>query len=74
VIEAGNPADRERLLPMLERHVAVWGAAPRQLAADGGYASRETLAQPIPFGAHDAFVWTMRRGDVPPEQLLNGGQ
>ena len=45
VIEAGNPADRERLLPMLERHIAVWGAAPRQAAADGGYASRENLAR-----------------------------
>jgi IS5 family transposase len=53
VIEAGNPADRERLLPMLERHVAVWGAAPRQAAADGGYASRENLAQAKAFGVRD---------------------
>jgi IS5 family transposase len=53
VIEAGNPADRERLLPMLERHVAIWGAAPRQAAADGGYASRENLAQAKAFGVRD---------------------
>jgi IS5 family transposase len=53
VIEAGNPADRERLVPMLERHVAVWGAAPRQLAADGGYASRENLAQAKARGVRD---------------------
>ena len=53
VIEAGNPADRERLLPMLERHIAVWGAAPRQAAADGGYASRENLAQAKAFGVRD---------------------
>lgn len=53
VIESGNPADRERLLPMLERHVAVWGAAPRQLAADGGYASRENLAQAKARGVRD---------------------
>jgi transposase, IS5 family len=53
VIEAGNPADRERLLPMLERHVAVWGAAPRQVAADGGYASRENLAQAKARGVQD---------------------
>jgi IS5 family transposase len=52
VIE-GNPADRERLLPMLERHVAVWGAAPRQVAADGGYASRENLAQAKARGVRD---------------------
>src|SRR6185436_17672064 len=44
VIEAGNPADKERLLPMLERHIAVWGAAPRQAAADGGFATRNNLA------------------------------
>jgi transposase, IS5 family len=53
VIEAGNPADRERLLPMLERHVAVWGAAPRQVAADGGYASRDNLAQAKARGVRD---------------------
>jgi IS5 family transposase len=53
VIEAGNPADRERLLPMLERHVAVWGAAPRQAAADGGFASRENLAQAKARGVRD---------------------
>ena len=53
VVEAGNPADRERLLPMLERHIAVWGRAPRQAAADGGYASRENLAQAKARGVRD---------------------
>ena len=53
VIEAGNPADGERLLPMLERHIAVWGAAPRQAAADGGYASRDNLAQAKARGVRD---------------------
>jgi IS5 family transposase len=53
IVEAGNPADRERLLPMLERHVAIWGAAPRQAAADGGYASRENLAQAKACGVRD---------------------
>ena len=48
VIEAGNPADSERLLPMLERHIAFYGAAPRQAAADGGFASRANLAGPRP--------------------------
>jgi transposase, IS5 family len=45
VIEAGNPADSERFLPMLKRHIAFYGDAPRQAAADGGYASRHNLAQ-----------------------------
>jgi IS5 family transposase len=43
VIEAGNPADAERFLPMLDRHIARAGAPPRQTAADGAYASRANL-------------------------------
>lgn len=43
VIEAGNPADSDRFLPMLERHIEQYGEAPRQLAADGGYASLDNL-------------------------------
>jgi IS5 family transposase len=39
VIEDGNPADAERFLPMVERHIERYGYAPRQVAADGGYAS-----------------------------------
>jgi Transposase DDE domain len=40
VIETGNPADAERFLPMLDRHIARCGGPPRQIAADGGYAIR----------------------------------
>ena len=36
VVEAGNPADAERFLPMLERHIARCGVPPRQVAAEGG--------------------------------------
>ena len=43
VIEAGNPADTERFLPMLDRHIKLYGKPPRQMAADGGYASIENL-------------------------------
>jgi IS5 family transposase len=43
VVENGNPADAERFLPMLDRHIARAGAPPRQTAADGGYASRANL-------------------------------
>lgn len=53
VIEAGNPADSERFLPMLERHVAFYGVAPRQAATDGGYATRENLRQAKQMGASD---------------------
>jgi len=53
VVEAGNPADRERLLPMLKRHIAFYGQAPRQAAADGGYASRDNLSQAKAQGVRD---------------------
>ena len=45
VIEQGNPADSERFLPMLDRHIAQYGKPPRQMAADGGYASKENLRE-----------------------------
>jgi IS5 family transposase len=53
VIEAGNPADSERLLPMLERHIGIWGEVPRQAAADGGYASRANLSGAKAWGVRD---------------------
>ena len=53
VIEAGNPADSERLLPMLERHIALYGQPPRQAAADGSYASRDNLRQAKARGVRD---------------------
>ena len=61
VIEAGNPADSERLLPMLERHIAHHGEAPRQLAADGGYASRDNLSQAKARGVRD-LAFHKKRG------------
>lgn len=61
VIEDGNPADSERLLPMLDRHIENYGKAPRQLAADGGYASVENLREAK---AHDVedVVFHKKRG------------
>ncbi|MER8917319.1 ISNCY-like element ISMesp5 family transposase [Mesorhizobium sp. M0761] len=53
VIEAGNPRDSDRLLPMLERHIGIWGRAPRQAAADGGFASRDNLATAKTLGIRD---------------------
>lgn len=53
VIEAGNPADSERFLPMLKRHIAFYGEAPRQAAADGGYASRQNLSEAKALGVCD---------------------
>ena len=53
VVENGNPADSERFLPMLDRHIAFYGQAPRQAAADGGYASRHNLSQAKARGVTD---------------------
>jgi transposase, IS5 family len=53
VVEAGNPADAERFLPMLDRHIAGCGTPPRQLAADGGYASQDNLTEAKARGVAD---------------------
>jgi transposase, IS5 family len=53
VIEAGNPADSDRLMPMLERHISAYGAAPRQAAADGGFATRKNLDRAKACGVRD---------------------
>lgn len=53
VIEAGNPRDSDRLLPMLERRIAFYGQAPLQAAADGGFASRDNLAKAKAWGVRD---------------------
>jgi IS5 family transposase len=43
VIEDGNPVDSQRFMPMLQRHEAHYASMPRQVAADGGYASPGNL-------------------------------
>jgi IS5 family transposase len=53
VIEAGNPADSARFLPMLGRHVAHHDAPPRQTSADGGYASTANLERAKALGVED---------------------
>jgi IS5 family transposase len=61
VVEAGNPADSERFLPMLERHIARQDTAPRQIASDGGYASIANLEQAKALGVDDV-VFHKKRG------------
>jgi exodeoxyribonuclease V len=80
ILVLGDPGQ----LPPMKGEGAFTRGAPdvmltgiHRQAAESAIVRLATLArqgQPIPFGAHDAFVWTLRRGDVPPEQLLNGGQ
>lgn len=61
VIESGNPADSDQLLPMLDRHINLYGSAPRQMAADGGYASKDNLKQAKARGVKD-MAFHKKRG------------
>jgi IS5 family transposase len=53
VIEDGNPVDSQRFMPMLKRHQAHYGSMPRQVAADGGYASPGNLRAAKAEGVED---------------------
>ena len=73
VVEDGNPADSARCLPMLERHVEHYGAAPSRAAFDGGYASRGNLDAAKGLGvAHVVFHKKrgMRVADMTPSSWL----
>lgn len=61
VVETGNPADTERFLPMLERQIAHCGVPPRQVAADGGYASQDNLTAAKALGVTD-IAFHKKRG------------
>ena len=54
VVESGNPTDSTRCLAMLERHREHYGVAPSHAAFDGGYASRDNLAQAKALGVRHA--------------------
>ena len=88
VVEAGNPADAERFLPMLERQIARCGVPPRQVAADGGYASRDNLTAAKARGVKDVAFhkkrglavedmvksrWVYRGRDLLPQASLRFG-
>ena len=54
VIEAGNPADADRFIPMVQRQKEIYGRVPRQTVVDGGYASSANLAEAKAMGVKDA--------------------
>jgi IS5 family transposase len=68
VIESGNPADGARFMPMLERHIERFGRVPRQIAADGGYASQANLARAKAEGVMDVAFHKKR--DLTIEQMV----
>ena len=60
VVESGNPADSERCLPMLRRHVEAYGEPPQRVAFDGGYASRANLADAKELGVEHVMFHKKR--------------
>ena len=61
VIERGNPADSERFSSLLKRHETQYGSFPRQVAADGGFASADNLAWAKTHGVKD-MAFAKRKG------------
>jgi IS5 family transposase len=53
VVERGNPVDKDKTVTLMERAVRVLGAAPEQVAFDGGFTSRDNLATLKSFGIRD---------------------
>ena len=56
IIEDGNPADQVCLMPLLKRHIDHYGHPPRDVAADGAYATVDNLTKAKGLGvSHIAF-------------------
>lgn len=61
LIARGNPADSDQYIPMLERHKEAFGEMPRQVSADGGFASKDNLTDAKELGVKDA-AFAKKRG------------
>jgi IS5 family transposase len=61
VVEEGNPADSTLVERTLTRHIDLFGQAPRQLAMDGGFASKENVATAKALGVED-MAFHKKRG------------
>ena len=61
VVEDGNPADSTLATRMVERQKDVFNRAPRQVAFDGGFASKDNLREIKELGVSDVS-FSKRRG------------
>jgi len=61
LIERGNPADTDEYQPLLLKHEEQYGRMPRQVTADGGFASKDNLAFAKKNGVKDA-AFAKKRG------------
>lgn len=68
VIDEGNPTDSTLVERTLERHIDLFGAAPRQAAFDGGFASRENVATAKALGVED-IAFNRKSGLEIPEMV-----
>ena len=71
IIEDGNPADAERFLPILDRHIELYNKPPRQMAADGAYASNGNLQQAKSKGVRDV-AFHKKRGFAIEDMVKSG--
>lgn len=60
-IEDGNPADATLAVEMVERQQDIFARVPRQVAFDGGFASKANLAQIKELGVKDV-MFSKKRG------------
>jgi IS5 family transposase len=61
LIVRGNPADSDQYQSLLEQHKELFGRMPRQVTADGGFASKDNLSFAKEHGVKDA-VFAKKRG------------
>jgi transposase, IS5 family len=61
LILRGNPADTDQYQPLLEHHKQQYGRMPRQVTADGGFASKDNLTFAKENHVKDA-VFARKRG------------
>lgn len=61
IIERGNPADSSMFVPLMDRQKEIYGRFPRQVAADGGFASEANLKAGKANGIKD-IAFAKRRG------------
>jgi IS5 family transposase len=61
LIERGNPADSSMFVPLMDRQKEIYGRFPRQVAADGGFASETNLEKGKGNGIKD-IAFAKRKG------------
>jgi IS5 family transposase len=64
LIVRGNPADTDQYQPLLEQHRQKYGRMPRQVTADGGFASKDNLAFAKGHGVSPSSIWPRAVGST----------